>query len=94
MNEQNFEQFLYEEVSHLPPAPLPKPWSGPLRRICWGIVLNTIKLNFLGLNYLLPSIGMVLLWLGSVCLWTILPAYPVAADELCPLCYPRFHLDN
>ena len=64
MNEQNFEQFLYEEVSHLPPAPLPKPWSGPLRRICWGIVLNTIKLNFLGLNYLLPSIGMVLLWLG------------------------------
>lgn len=64
MNEQNFEQFLYEEVSHLPPAPLPKPWSGPLRRICWGIVLNTIKLNFLGLSYLLPSIGMVLLWLG------------------------------
>ncbi len=64
MTERNFEHFLYEEASQLPPAPLPKPWSGPLRRICWGIALNTITLNFLGLNYLLPSIGMVLLWLG------------------------------
>ncbi len=65
----DFDRLLYEGAAQLPvdAAPAlepPKPWKGPLDRVCWGLVLITITLNFLGLDWILPAIGTVLLWLG------------------------------
>ena len=65
----DFDRLLYEGAEQLPvdAAPAlepPKPWKGPLNRVCWGLVLVTITLNFLGLDWILPAIGTVLLWLG------------------------------
>lgn len=40
------------------------PWKKNTNRIVCGLALTTIKLNFLLLDYLLPTIGMVLLVLG------------------------------
>ncbi len=40
------------------------PWSMPLDRIIGGLILTTLHLNFLYLQYLLPTIGTVLIFLG------------------------------
>ena len=68
MTERDFDQLLYEGADQLPPgtgtAPLPDPWRGPVKRVCWGVALNTITLNFWYLNCILPAVGVVLLWLG------------------------------
>lgn len=65
----DFDRLLYEGAEQIPvdaAAELepPKPWKGPLRRVCWGLVLLTITLNFLALDWILPVFGTVLLWLG------------------------------
>ena len=39
-------------------------WRYALARICWGLVLTTITLNFFYLQYLLPAVGCVLIYLG------------------------------
>ena len=66
MNE--FDRLLYEGASQFPPdlpgAEPPKPWKTPLSRICWGLALITITLNFLYLDDILPAVGVVMLWLG------------------------------
>lgn len=63
-----FDRLLYEGASQLPPdlldAAPPKPWKKPLDRVCWGLALTTITLNFLYLDYILPAIGAVLMWLS------------------------------
>lgn len=63
-----FDRLLYEGASQLPPdlpgAEPPKPWEKPLSRICRGLALITITLNFLNLDVILPAIGVVMLWLG------------------------------
>lgn len=63
-----FDRLLYEGASQLPPdlpgAEPPKPWKNPMSRICWGLALITITLNFLYLDDILPAIGIVMLWLG------------------------------
>ena len=40
------------------------PWSQPIGLITWGLVLTTLTLNFLYLQYILPSIGFGLIFLG------------------------------
>ena len=66
MNE--FDRLLYEGASQLPPdrpgAEPPKPWKKPMSRVCWGLALITVTLNFLYLDDILPTVGMVMLWLG------------------------------
>lgn len=68
MNERDFEQLLYQEADQLSPkklsTPLPTPWKHALKQLCWGLVLTSITLNFLYLDYLLPTLGSVLVWLG------------------------------
>lgn len=68
MNERDFEQLLYQEADHLSPqklsTPLPTPWKRALKQLCWGLALTSITLNFLYLDYLLPTLGGVLVWLG------------------------------
>lgn len=68
MTDRDFDQLLYEGADQIPPgeteAPLPSPWRRAMGRVCWGIVLNTITLNFWYLNCILPAVGVVLLWLG------------------------------
>ncbi len=64
-----FDKLLYQGAAQLPPdaAPSPeppKPWKKPMDRVCWGLALITVTLDFLYLNVILPAIGAVLLWLG------------------------------
>lgn len=40
------------------------PWHRPVSMITWGIGLTTVTLNFMYLNYILPTIGMALMLLG------------------------------
>lgn len=40
------------------------PWSKPIGFITWGFILTTIHLNFVYLQYILPTIGVVLIYLG------------------------------
>ena len=63
-----FDRLLYQGTANIPPeltgSEPPKPWKKPLSRICWGLALITITLNFLYLDNILPAIGTVMLWLG------------------------------
>lgn len=40
------------------------PWQKPLSSITWGFIFTVMTFNFLYLNYILPIIGVVLLFLG------------------------------
>ena len=67
MNERDFDAMLMEGVSELPPADITwgvTPWKKAMARILWGLAFNTIGLNFLGLDYILPAVGILLLLLG------------------------------
>ena len=73
MTDRSFHQLLYQEAAQLPPETVgqdpPSPWRKPLWRVCWGLALTTITLNFLCLQYILPALGSVLLYLGFRALW-------------------------
>lgn len=66
--EQDFDRLLMESLNEAPPDEAEigrtNPWRIPFRYINWGIVLTTFHMNFLGLQYLLPFIGIFLLYLG------------------------------
>ena len=67
MNENNFDEMLQNALPELPPADVVHevtPWRKAMNRILTGMALCTITLNFLELDYLLPTIGMFLLLLG------------------------------
>lgn len=68
MTDREFDALLQENLSDLPPAPnLTReinPWRKAFHRILWGLALNNITLNFLKLQYILPTIGILLLLLG------------------------------
>ena len=68
MNEREFDQLLYQGAAQIPSEALPdqppQPWRKPMSFICWGLALSSFSLNFFYLNYLLPAVGVVLLWLG------------------------------
>lgn len=67
-DDREFDRVIEEDLTQLP---LPDadareitPWKRAMERIVCGIGLTTCTLNFLYLNYLLPAVGVVLLWLG------------------------------
>ena len=69
MNERDdlrFDALLTEDLSALPPGDndLANPWEGPIQRIALGLALTTLHLNFLWLEYILPTVGTLLLFLG------------------------------
>lgn len=68
MNEREFDQLLYHGAAQIPsdalPVQPPQPWRKPMSLICWGLALTSFSLNVFHLNYLLPAVGVVLLWLG------------------------------
>lgn len=67
VSEQEFETMLKDSMAELPPDDIAyevTPWRKAINRILTGFALSAITLNFLGLNYLLPAIGMFLTLLG------------------------------
>lgn len=57
-----------DQMAQLPP-PDPEvadytPWQASIRKIIWGMVLVTFRLEFFYLQYLLPLLGATLLYLG------------------------------
>lgn len=65
--EQDLDDLLSEGLSSPPPESILReitPWRRSMNRILWGMVLETITLNFWGLNYILPAVGHVLILLG------------------------------
>ncbi len=68
-NEEQFERMLEKSASHMdqPPAEVVEnvtPWRRAMERIITGTALNMLTLNFLYLQYILPTIGLVMLLLG------------------------------
>jgi hypothetical protein len=67
MNERDFDEMLESAVPELPPDDIVHevtPWRKAMDRILTGMALCAITLNFLALDFLLPTIGMILLLLG------------------------------
>ena len=75
MNEQNlhtydekeFEALLTQTAMELPPEQMVggvNPWRNAINRVLWGFGLITVTLNFLGLQYILPLLGYLLLLQG------------------------------
>lgn len=67
LNEQEFDSMLQSSMAELPPDDIAyevTPWRKAINRILTGFALGAITLNFFGLNYLLPAIGMILTILG------------------------------
>ena len=67
LNEQEFEALLQDGIAELPPDDIVcevTPWRKAVNRILTGFALTSITLNFFGLNYLLPIIGVFLSMLG------------------------------
>lgn len=62
-----FDMDLMSALPEIPPGDIVKkvsPWSKAMSFIIAGFALTTITLNFLSLNYIMPSIGFILLFLG------------------------------
>lgn len=64
----DFDQQMIDQFSELPPPEEEirniNPWSKPIGFITWGFILTTLHLNFLYLQYILPTIGVILIFLG------------------------------
>ena len=63
-----FDKNIVEQLSELVPNEdriyNANPWRKPITLITWGLILTTISLKFLWLQYILPAIGVLLLYLG------------------------------
>lgn len=70
MNKNNldFDAKMIDSLSHLDPPEYEilktNPWSKSIGSIAWGFSLTTLHLNFLYLQYILPTIGTALIFLG------------------------------
>ena len=68
MSDEELEKMLRSELPELPPPDEivsdVTPWRRASDRVFAGLALTMLTLNFLGLNYILPAIGMVLMLLG------------------------------
>ena len=68
MNDKELDRLLLEEAAGLPPpedvVAACNPWREAMTRILLGLALGTFRLEFLYLQYLLPLLGAVLLYLG------------------------------
>ena len=65
-NEQAFETLLAENLPAPPETVVAgvTPGHRALRRVLWGSALCTVALQVSGLQYILPTVGLVLLLLG------------------------------
>jgi len=63
-----FDLHLMDDLSELPPANFivadATPWRSAMEKIMWGIALNVFQLEFFYLQYILPLLGSVLMYLG------------------------------
>lgn len=63
-----FDEKMAEVFTQLPPpdeeAERVNPWRQPIERVATGLALTTIKVQLLWLDYLLPTIGFLLIFLG------------------------------
>ena len=68
LDDVEFEDFLSENISDLPPedetARSVNPWRRGIRAALAGMALNSVTLNFWGLDYILPTVGVLLMLLG------------------------------
>lgn len=67
LKETDFDAILENSVSELPPEDMVNqvtPWRKAMNHVLIGMVLHTITLNFWNLNYILPTVGMILSLLG------------------------------
>lgn len=66
-DEERFDALLESSLDELPPdsiVPDISPWHKAMNRVVLGTALNLLRLNILWLNYILPTIGMIMLILG------------------------------
>lgn len=67
MNEAEFDSLLQNSLPELPPGEVVQyvtPCCRALDRILIGLAMNMVTLHFLKLDYILPTVGMILLLLG------------------------------
>ncbi|MEG6523321.1 hypothetical protein [Desulfotomaculum sp. 1211_IL3151] len=64
----NFDQQMIDQLSDVTPPEEEirkiNPWSKPIGFITWGFILTTLRLDFLYLQYILPTIGVMLIFIG------------------------------
>lgn len=59
-----FDALLTESADTLPPPADVRPWRSAMSCVVWGIALKTLTLQLLYLDYILPTLGCILLVLG------------------------------
>ena len=62
-----FDEGIIEQLSEGIPSEVVtiiNPWRKPLNNITWGFILSLFTLNFAYLQYILPTIGIILIYLG------------------------------
>ena len=67
VNDELFEELLQQNLPDMPPDSVAQevtPWRNAMNRILVGLALCAVTFSFLGLNYILPTVGMLLLLLG------------------------------
>lgn len=67
LNDLEFDMLLEDIVEMPPTAGIPQdmtPWRKAMNRVLWGTGLTTLTLNFLNLDTILPTIGLIQLLLG------------------------------
>lgn len=67
MDDRRLDELLGEAVGSAPPEDVVRavsPWRHAMDQVLWGFALTSISLDFLLLNYILPSIGAALMLLG------------------------------
>ena len=65
--DMDFEEMLIESMPEMPPADISHtvtPWRKAMNMILWGMGLTTVTFNFLLLQYILPTIGILLMVMG------------------------------
>ena len=71
MNDREFDALLESAAPELPPDDVARdvtPWRRAIGNILGGSALCSITLNLLAMNYLLPAIGVILLYSRSLTL--------------------------
>ncbi|NLB21126.1 MAG: hypothetical protein GX829_10005 [Clostridium sp.] len=68
IKDSNFDQEIVNLFTEISPSeeelPMINPWSMPIGFITWGLILTTVKLEFFKLQYILPTVGVLLVFLG------------------------------
>lgn len=85
MDDRRLDELLGEAVGSAPPEDVVRavsPWRHAMDQVLWGFALTSISLDFLLLNYILPSIGAALMLLG----FRTLRANRTSASPITPRC--------